>query len=75
MRLDALEHTALIYCTVKMMGGAQPIAPHEVDQLFAIAKPQPPPYRQPGAPCPSPEPQPPVDERLIQAVLAALGNR
>ncbi len=75
VRLDALEHTALIYCTVKMMGGAQPIAPHEVDQLFAIAKPQPPPYRQPGAPCPSPEPQPPVDERLIQAVLAALGNR
>lgn len=75
VRLDALEHTALIYCTVKMMGGAQPIPPSEVDKLFGIAKPQPPPYRQPGAACPTPEPQVPVDERLVQAVLAALGRR
>ncbi len=75
VRLDALEHTALIYCTVKMMGGAQPIPPHEVDHLFALAKPQTPLYRQAGAGCPAPEPQEPVDERLVQAVLAALGRR
>ena len=74
VRLDALEHTALIYCTVKMMGGATPIAPREVDRLFALAKPDVPPYRQPGAACPVPEPAVPAEEQLVRAVLAALGR-
>lgn len=73
VRLDALEHTALIYCTVKMMGGAEPIPAPEVDRLFAIAKPETPPYRLPGSACPAPEPVA-ADERLVAAVLAALRN-
>lgn len=79
VRLDALEHTALIYCTVKMMGGAQPIPPQEVDKLFAIARPQTPPYRQPENTCPQPEPPDRralagADEALVRAVLQALGR-
>jgi len=82
VRLDALEHTARIYATVRMLGGAEPIASGEVDRLFAIAKPNPPPYRQPGRACPAPEPdlatRPPTapnDAALVDAVLQALGPR
>lgn len=74
-RLDALEHTAQIYATVRMLGGAPPIPPPEVDRLFALARPEPPPYRKPGATCPAPEPtQPSQDAVLVQAVLQALGR-
>lgn len=75
-RLDALEHTAQIYTTVKLLGGAPPIPPGEVDRLFSLAKPDAPPYRQPGSTCPAPEPLPSVpEEALVQAVLRALGDR
>ena len=72
-RLDALEHTALIYCTAKMLGGAQPIAAPEIDRLFAIARPDAP-WRQPGQSCPPAglAPAQAVDERLVAAVVAAL---
>ena len=73
-RLDALEHTAQIYTTVKLLGGAPPIPPQEVDRLFAIAKPSPPPYRLPGTTCPAPEPSD-GEEALVQAVLRALTDR
>jgi L-fuculose-phosphate aldolase len=73
-RLDALEHTAQIYTTVQLLGGAPPIPAAEVDRLFAIAKPDAPPYRQPGTSCPSPEPGVP-EEALVQAVLRALATR
>lgn len=78
-RLDALEHTANIYTTVKLLGGAPPIPAGEVDRLFALAHPQTPAYRQPGNTCPPPEPpEPPTagrgDEALVQAVLQALGG-
>lgn len=81
-RLDALEHTAQIYCMVKLMGGAPPIQPAEVDRLFGLARPQPPPYRCAESDCPPPEPaaavrlDPPaaVDEaRLVEAVMRAMG--
>ncbi len=79
-RLDALEHTSWIYCMVKLMGGAQPIAPGEVDRLFQLARPQPPPYRCADNACPPPEPaSAPAaaigsdDARLVAAVLQALG--
>lgn len=72
-RLDALEHTALIYCTAKLLGGAQPIATPEIDRLFAIARPDAV-WRQPGQSCPPAAlaPAPAVDERLVAAVVAAL---
>lgn len=72
-RLDALEHTALIYCTTRMLGGVAPIPPAEVDRLYALARPDAP-WRQPGANCPpaSPAGQSAVDERLVAAVVAAL---
>jgi L-fuculose-phosphate aldolase len=73
-RLDALEHTAQIYTTVQLLGGAPPIPAAEVDRLFAIAKPDTPLYRQPGTACPSPEPGVP-EEALVQAVLRALTAR
>jgi L-fuculose-phosphate aldolase len=75
-RLDALEHTASIYTTVKLLGGAAPIPAAEVDRLFALAHPQTPLYRQPGSPCPAPEPPAAGrgDEALVQAVLQALGD-
>ncbi len=77
VRLDALEHTALIYCQVKMMGGAQPIAASEVDRLFAIAKPQTPPYRRQNNACPAPEPASSSadEDALVRAVLRALSAR
>ena len=87
-RLDALEHTAQIYCMVKMMGGAPPIAAGEVDRLFALARPEAPPYRCPGNACPPAE----VDQaktpsavpgpaggaaleeaKIVEAVLRSLG--
>lgn len=79
-RLDALEHTALIYCTVRMMGGAVPIPPREVDRLYAIAHPVAPPYRDTAKACPAPEPtgQGPggVEEaRVVAAVLERFGAR
>jgi L-fuculose-phosphate aldolase len=81
-RLDALEHTAHIYCMVKLMGGAPPIASAEVDRLFSLARPQPPPYRCADSACPPPEPPtavrlgpsgPADDSRLVEAVLRAMG--
>ncbi len=74
-RLDALEHTAGIYCMVRMLGGAAPIAPAEVDRLFDLAHPQPPPYRTPGTGCPPPEAPAEADAALVAAVLRALGAR
>lgn len=81
-RLDALEHTANIYCMVKLMGGAPAIARPEVDKLFSLARPTPPEYRQAGNACPAPEPpaavrlgaaEPGLDEAaLVEAVLRAL---
>jgi L-fuculose-phosphate aldolase len=83
-RLDALEHTANIACTVKMLGGAPSIVPAEVDRLFDLARPVPPPYRCEGNACPPPEPSaarrldPPVisdlEARLVQEVLRAMGK-
>lgn len=76
-RLDALEHTAHIYCMVKMMGGAAPIAAAEVDRLFDLARPEPPPYRCPGSSCPPAEASAALpaseDARLVEAVLRSLG--
>lgn len=79
-RLDALEHTAWIYCMVKLMGGAPPIASAEVDRLFALARPVPPPYRCADNTCPPPEPDPAAaaelrgeEAQLVAAVLHALG--
>ena len=83
-RLDALEHTALIYCTVRMMGGAVPIPPQEVDRLFAIAHPATPPYRTRDSACPAPEPRPAgspgaaaatEEARVVAAVLERLRGR
>jgi L-fuculose-phosphate aldolase len=79
-RLDALEHTALIYCTARMLGGAVPIADPEVDHLLSLARPEPPPWRRAGNTCPAPE-QPEkkmesADEaRLVAAVLDRLRGR
>lgn len=80
-RLDALEHTAYIYCMVKMMGGAAPIAAGEVDRLFRLARPEPPPYRCADRACPPAEPAPEApaaaaidDARLVEAVLRSLGS-
>lgn len=72
-RLDALEHTALIYCTTKLLGGVAPIPAAEVDRLYALARPDAP-WRQPGNHCPpaSPQAQSGVDEALVAAVVAAL---
>ena len=79
-RLDALEHTSWIYCMVKLMGGAQPIAAAEVDRLFALARPEPPPYRCADRECPPAEPGQVGaaavggdDAHLVAAVLKALG--
>lgn len=74
-RLDALEHTAGIYCMVRMLGGAAPIPQPEVDRLFALAHPQPPPYRTAGGSCPAPEPAADSEAMLVAAVLRALGAR
>jgi L-fuculose-phosphate aldolase len=70
-RLDALEHTAQIYTTARLLGGATAIPAPEVERLFALAKPDAPPYLQPGSRCPAPEP----DEALVEAVLAAVRGR
>ncbi|MBI5608438.1 MAG: class II aldolase/adducin family protein [Deltaproteobacteria bacterium] len=84
-RLDALEHTANIACMVKMLGGAPPIQAGEVDRLFDLARPVPPPYRCETNACPPPEPtaarrlDPPaageLEARLVQEVLRALSQR
>jgi len=70
-RLDALEHTATIYCTVRALGGAPPIPGGEVDRLFAIAHPQAPPYRRADSACPRADGD---DAQLISAVIARLGS-
>ena len=87
VRLDALEHTANIYAAVRMMGGAAPLPPEEVDRLFSIAKPTAPPYRDPAKSCPPAHPcggscgcdkgaqAAPDDAALVHAVLQALGGR
>lgn len=72
-KLDALEHTAAIYCMVKLLGGAAPIANAEVDRLFGLAHPQPPPYRCADSACPPPEPAA-EDGQLVAAVMRALGR-
>ncbi|MBM4343464.1 MAG: class II aldolase/adducin family protein [Deltaproteobacteria bacterium] len=74
-RLDALEHTAGIYCMARLLGGATPIAAPEVDRLFALAHPNPPPYRTAASGCPAPEPAPEGEAALVAAVLRALGAR
>jgi hypothetical protein len=76
--LDALEHTAHIYCMVKMMGGAAPIASSEVDRLFQLARPVAPPYRCEGHTCPPPEPVAngngtAEEAMIVEAVLRSLG--
>lgn len=72
-RLDALEHTALIYCTTKLLGGVAPIPAAEVDRLYGLARPDAP-WRQPGNHCPpaSLQAEAGVDEALVAAVVAAL---
>ncbi len=77
-RLDALEHTAHIYCMVKMMGGAAPIASGEVDRLFRLARPEAPPYRCEGNTCPPPDPTSTgsgaaEEAKIVEAVLRSLG--
>jgi L-fuculose-phosphate aldolase len=79
-RLDALEHTALIYCTARMLGAPQPIADPEVDRLLSLARPDPPPWRVPGNACPAPEPLEKMGDmadegRLVAAVLDRLRGR
>ncbi len=72
-KLDALEHTAHIYCMVRLMGGAAPIAAGEVDRLFGLAHPVPPPYRQADQNCPAADGAIGTEERIVHAVLAQLG--
>lgn len=90
-KLDALEHTAGIYCMVKLLGGATPIADPEVAKLFALAHSQTPLYRIAGEHCPAPEPPLALrdgkravgevsgavsgDGALIDAVMRQLGSK
>ena len=71
-KLDALEHTAGIYCMVRLLGGAAPIADPELDRLFGLAHPTPPPYRQAHQACPPAEQPRNGDEALVHAVLQQL---
>ncbi len=83
IRLDAMEHTARICVTARMLGGGTPLPDAEVDRLYRVAMgDRQPPYRQPGNACPPMEPdgdrQPTAttstDDQIVRAVLAALSE-
>ncbi len=78
VRLDAMEHTARVCATAQLLGAQfgtppQPIAEGEVTRLYAAAS-----LERPSASCPPMEPlAAPIegaDERLVQAVMAALSR-
>ncbi len=78
IRLDALEHSARIASFARLMGGASQIPSPEVERLYAVAGVDSQlPYRQDASSCPPLEPgdsaqQAPLEDRLIEAVLARL---
>ena len=75
IRLDAMEHTAKVMVTARLLGGAAALPAAEVERLYhAAGKDGALPYRQAGAACPPLEPagQDPNDAALVSAVVAAI---
>lgn len=55
IKLDALEHTAKVLCTARLLGGGQPLPDAEVERLFALAfGGATPAYREASTSCPAP---------------------